>query len=125
MLATTRVYAPRHQARTSRLERLLLGLALVGLLEGAQLDLDCSRPTAARELIGRMRLAEIEWVEDVNREALWEAFGRCSRLPGAPACRDRERDRFAADLARQAAAIDARYEQILKDFETRCRASIT
>lgn len=108
-----------------RVEWLALGLALVGLLQGAQLDLDCSRPTAARELIGRMRLAEIEWAEDVNREALWQAFGRCSRLPGAPTCRDRERDRFAADLAGRAAAIDGKYEQMLKDFEAGCQASIT
>jgi hypothetical protein len=101
------------------------GLVLAGILYTAQLDMDCARPAAARDLIGRLRLAEIEWAEDVNREALWEAFGRCAALPGAPACRDRERARFAADLDRQVAAINARYEQMLKEFETRCQASIT
>ena len=107
------------------MRRLALGLALVGALEGAQLDLDCSRPLAAKELIGRIRLSEIEWAEDVNREALWEAFGRCAARPGAAACRDGERERFAADWARQKATIEAKYEQMLKDFEARCQASIT
>jgi hypothetical protein len=104
--------------------RLALGLALVGILGGALLDLDCARPIAAREFIGRMRLSEIEWAEDVNREALWEAFGRCAALPEAQACRDRERERFAAAWVRQKAAIEARYEQMLEDFEVRCQAAI-
>jgi hypothetical protein len=103
----------------------VLGLALVGVLGGAQLDLECSRPLAARELIGRLRLSEIEWAEDVNREALWEAFGRCAAFPGPAACRDREQERIAADWVRQKATIDAKYEQMLKDFDLRCQASIT
>jgi hypothetical protein len=107
------------------MKRLALSLALVGVLEGAQLDLDCSRPLAARELIGRMRLSEVEWAEDVNREALWQAFGRCAALSGAAACRNREQARFDADWARQKATIEAKYEQMLKDFEARCQASIT
>jgi hypothetical protein len=107
------------------MRRLRLTLALAGMLSGAQLDLDCSRPLAAKELIGRLRLSEIEWAEDVNREALWEAFGRCAALPGAAACREREQARFAADWARQKAAIEAKYEQMLKDLEARCQASIT
>jgi hypothetical protein len=104
---------------------LAIGLVMAGIVQSVPREADCARPDAARELIGRLRLAEIEWAEDVNREALWEAFGRCAALPGAPACRDRERARFAADLDRQVAAINARYEQMLKEFETRCQASIT
>ena len=102
-----------------------LGLALVGICEGAQLDLDCARPTAASDLIGRAMLSEIEWAEDILRAALWEAFGRCSARPGADACREGERERFAADWVRQKAAIEAKYQQMLKDFEARCQASIT
>ena len=107
------------------MRRVALGLARVGVLEGAQFDLECSRPLAARELIGRLRLSEIEWAEDVNREALWEAFGRCAALPGPAACREREQERFTADWVRQKATIEAKYEQMLKDFEARCQASIT
>ena len=103
---------------------LALMLALAAMLGGAQLDLDCAQPVAAREFIGRVRLSEIEWAEDVNREAMWEAFGRCAARPEADACRDAERDRFAAEWARQKAAIEAKYQQMLKDFETRCQASI-
>ncbi len=104
--------------------RLAPALVLVGALAGTQLDLDCSHPAAARELIGRIKLSEIEWAEDVNRVALWEAFGRCAALPGADACREGERQRFAADWARQKAAIEAKYDQMLKDFDARCQASI-
>ncbi len=105
----------------------LLGmtLGLVGVLAGAQLELDCAHPAAARALIGRVRLSEIEWAEDVNRAAMWEAFGRCADRPGADSCRDGERERFAADWARQKAAIEAKYDQMLKDFDARCQASIT
>ena len=107
------------------MRRLALGLALVGAIDGAQPDLDCARPAAAQELIGRLRLAEIEWKEDVNRAAMWEAFGRCSGLPSAAACRDGERERFEADWAREKAAIEAHYAQMLRDFQGRCQAAIT
>lgn len=103
---------------------LSLVLALAGILDGAQLDLDCAHPAAARELIGKVRLSEIEWAEDVNRQAMWEAFGRCAGGPAAEACRDGERERFAADWAGQKAAIEAKYEQMVKDFVARCQASI-
>jgi len=107
------------------MKRWALGLALAGILEAAQLDLDCARPAAARDLIGRVMLSEIEWAEDVNREALWEAFGRCADRPRAEACREEQRERFAAEFARQRAAIQAKYRQMMNDFEARCQASIT
>lgn len=102
-----------------------LGLALAGMLHALQLELDCARPTAARNLLGQAKLSEIEWAEDVNRAALWEAFGRCPAGPGAEACRDQQRQRFSAQLDRQKAAIEAQYQKMLNDFEERCRASIT
>jgi hypothetical protein len=103
----------------------VLGVALVGLVETVQLDLDCARPTAARRLIGQMKLAEIEWAEDVSRAAMWDAFGRCAALPGSEACRNEERRRFEADLDRQRAVIEGKYRKMLEEFEQRCQASIT
>lgn|SRR5262249_14475265 len=103
----------------------LTALALVAVLHAAEPELDCARPAAAKELIGRLRLADIEWAEDVNRAAMWEAFGRCAGSADADECRDRQRRRFGADLDRQKADIDARYERMLKEFEERCRVSIT
>ncbi len=103
----------------------MLGLTLTGMLQGAQLELDCARPAAARNLIGRVMLSEIEWAEDVNRAAMWEAFGRCTARARADACREEQRQRFGADFARQKAAIEAQYRQMLNDFEARCQASIT
>jgi len=103
----------------------VLLVALAGVALGdAPLDLDCSHPAAAKELIGRVRLSEIEWAEDVQREALWQAFGRCAEQPGADACRKATQERFAADWERQKAAIEAKYQQMEKDFEERCQASI-
>ena len=99
--------------------------ALSALYLLAQAELDCARPSVARDLIGRLRLAEIEWAEDVNRAAMWEAFGRCAGSPTAEACREAERRQFAAELERQRADIDAKYQRMQKEFEARCRASIT
>jgi hypothetical protein len=107
------------------MRRLAVALALAGVVIEGQLDLDCSRPAASRELLGRMRLSEIEWAEDVNREALWGAFGRCAGHPMAAACREKAQERFAAEWARQKAAIEAKYDRVLKEFEARCQASIT
>ncbi len=101
------------------------GLLLAGVLFFGQLDLDCARPTAARDLIGRLMLSDIEWAEDVSRAAMWEAFGRCAARAQAEACREEEQKRFAADLDRQKAAIEAKYQGMLREFEERCRASIT
>jgi len=103
----------------------MAGLTLASMLGAAQLELDCARPSAARNLIGRVMLSEIEWAEDVNREALWQAFGRCSAGPRAEACRDEERKRFGADFERHKAAIEAKYQEMLEEFEARCRSSIT
>src|SRR5262245_32642608 len=103
----------------------LTALALVAVLQAAGPEFECSRPAAAMDLIGRLRLADIEWAEDVNRAAMWEAFGRCAGSADAEECRERQRRRFGADLDRQRAEIDARYERMLKEFEERCRASIT
>ena len=104
----------------------VLGFALLGFLEGAQLDLDCAKPGAARNLIGQTKLSEIEWAEDVSRAAMWEAFGRCAAAgPRAQDCRDEERKRFEADLDRQRVAIEAQYQRMLEEFAQRCQASIT
>ena len=103
----------------------LAALALLGVLGTAQLELDCSRPVASRSLIGRAMLSDIETAEDVNREALWEAFGRCPAGPEADACREEHRRRFGADMARQKAAIESKYQQMLKDFEGRCYNPVT
>ena len=80
---------------------------LAGFLQAAQLELDCERPAASRDLIGRLMLSDIEWAEDVNRAAMWEAFGRCTAEARAEVCREKERRRFTADLDRQKAAIEA------------------
>ncbi|HXJ77534.1 MAG TPA: hypothetical protein VMS64_02535 [Candidatus Methylomirabilis sp.] len=106
------------------MSRAIIGAVLAGLLAAAPLDLDCGRPIGARELLGRIKLSEIEWAEDVNREAMWAAFGRCAALPDAPACRETVEERFAAEWARQKAAIETKYRQIQEDFEIRCRVSI-
>src|SRR6266849_6074204 len=78
--------------------RSVVGLVLAGLLQASQFELDCGKPEAARSLIGRARLSEIEWAADVNREAMWQAFGGCTERADAEACRDMERQRFAADV---------------------------
>lgn len=103
-----------------------IGLALTGLLiQGTELQLDCGRPDAAATMIGQTRLSEIEWAEDVNREAMWEAFGRCAAGPGAEACREEARRRFGEDLETQKAAIREKYAKLLTDFLEQCLASIT
>jgi len=91
----------------------------------AQTDLDCARPIQGRELIGRLRLAEIEGAEDIHRAAMWEAFGRCPPGAAGDPCRTTERLRFEADWERQQAWIETKYRAVLSDFERRCRAIIS
>jgi hypothetical protein len=99
-------------------------IAMAAVLHGAQLDLDCAHPAAARSLIARTMLSEIEWAEDVNRAAMWEAFGRCAGEARAESCRDEQQRRFGDDFERQKAAIQAKYNQMVADFTARCQASI-
>lgn len=99
-------------------------IAMAAALHGGQLELDCAHPAAARSEIARTMLSEIEWAEDVNRAAMWEAFGRCASEAQAEACRDEQRRRFGEDFERQKAAIEAKYHQMTADFAARCQASI-
>ena len=91
----------------------------------AQSELDCARPTQGRELIARLRLAEIEGAEDIHRAAMWEAFGRCPDGAGGAPCRTAERQRFEAEWEGKRAQIEAKYRTVLSDFERRCRAVLS
>jgi len=99
-----------------------LWTALPGL---AQPELDCARPTQGRELIARLRLAEIEGAEDIHRATMWEAFGRCPEGTAGSPCRIAERERFEAEWEGKRAQIEARYRAVLSDFERRCWAIIS
>lgn len=110
------------------------GHALPGLVLGwvatigpttAQPTLDCAHPTEARTLVGRLRLAEIEGAEDIHREAMWNAFGRCPAGGAGEPCRQEERRRFDAQWAEQKRRIDEKYRGVLGEFEQRCRAIIS
>ncbi len=93
-------------------------------LTSAQIDLDCARPDAALRLVGRTMLSEIEGAEDINRAAMWDAFGRCPAGPSREACVSQEKRAFEANWEQQKAAIEAKYRRILDDFTARCRASL-
>jgi len=100
------------------------------LLAGAtapadRLGLDCAQPAAARTLVGLLMLSEIEGAEDINRAAMWEAFGRCPPGPARQACASREQSLFEARWSEEKRRIELKYEKVLSDFEARCRASLT
>ena len=103
----------------------LTGFVLASVLITAQADLDCARPVQSHNYIAKLRLADIEWAEDVHREALWKAFGRCPAGPGQAACRAEQQRRFDAEWQQTKAAIDAKYRKMGEDFEFRCRASVS
>ena len=108
----------------------LVAACLAGALEGApparaRSEPDCARPTQARELIARLRLAEIEGAEDIHRAAMWEAFGHCPVGAAGTPCRTAERQRFEAEWEGLRARIEAKYRGVLSDFERRCRAIIS
>ncbi|HET8578678.1 MAG TPA: hypothetical protein VFO18_16400 [Methylomirabilota bacterium] len=103
----------------------LLGYVLAGMLASAEADLDCARPGQSRNYIAKLRLADIEWAEDVHREALWMAFGRCPAGSGQTACRAEQQRRFDAEWQQTKAEIDVKYRKMQEDFELRCRASIS
>jgi hypothetical protein len=87
-------------------------------------ELDCERPAEARALIALLQLAEIEGAEDIHRAAMWEAFGRCPAGDAGGPCRSEEQRRFEGRWEEQRKAIEARYGDVLRAFEERCRAVI-
>ncbi|HSE05905.1 MAG TPA: hypothetical protein VLK35_17285 [Methylomirabilota bacterium] len=91
----------------------------------AQTEPDCARPAQGRELLGRLRLAEIEGAEDIHRAAMWEAFGRCQEGAAGSPCRAAAQGRFEAEWERQRSQIEAKYRALLSDFERRCRAVLS
>jgi hypothetical protein len=103
---------------------LAFGLARSGPA-GAQPDLDCAAPAEARALIGRLQLAEIEGAEDIQRAAMWEAFGRCPDGLAGDACRTAERRRFDIAWNQEKARIQAKYRALLSEFEVRCRGLLS
>jgi hypothetical protein len=123
----TRVYgSPKGPAQAVRVAALcLLGALWIAPPGQAQPDLDCARPIQGRDLIARLRLAEIEGAEDIHRAAMWEAFGRCPDGGAGGPCRTAEQARFGAEWERTRAQIEAKYRGVLSDFERRCRAIIS
>ena len=105
---------------TACLVWMILGVAVAP----AQLDLDCATPERARALIEYARLSEIEQVEDIHRDGLDKAFARCPAGQGRQACRIEQQRQADLEWERKLTDIKARYEQMQKDFEERCRASI-
>ncbi|PYM37875.1 MAG: hypothetical protein DME17_06430 [Candidatus Rokuibacteriota bacterium] len=98
----------------------LLAGALAALGGVGQLDLDCGHARDTRREVGRTRLSEIEQAEDVARVAREQALARCPGGARGAGCRTATRERFEAAWTRQKAAIEARYQALLRDFEARC-----
>jgi len=109
----------------ARMRETALAGALLAILGLAQAELECAHPARSRTLIDRLRLAELEYAEDLHREAFWSALGRCPGEPAGAACRAREQGNFDARWREQRAHIDAKYRKMHEDFEVRCQASIS
>ena len=103
----------------------ILGGVVWVILGLAQLDLDCAQPARSRNLIDRLMLAELEYAEDVHREAFWTALGQCPSEPAGRACRAQEQSRFDARWREQRAGIEVKYRKMREAFEARCKASIS
>ncbi len=103
----------------------VVGILLAWAVSSVQLEMDCSRPQQARNVVGRLMLSEIEGAEDAHRAAMWEAFGRCPGGSDRGACRQKEQQRFEAQWERQKKAIEDKYRKMLAEFEERCRAAVT
>lgn len=101
------------------------GLLAPGTPAAAGPDLDCEHPAESRAFIGRLRLADIEGAEDIHREAMWAAFGRCPPGSDGGACRTEEQRRFDARWEVERRAIEAKYRAVLGAFEQRCRGAIS
>ena len=127
MPTKTRVYGSfRGIGRGLAVGAVCLVVALSAATPGqAQFEPDCARPAQGRELIARLRLAEIEGAEDIHREAMWEAFGHCREGAAGTPCRTAERQRFEAEWEGMRARIEAKYRGVLSDFERRCRAILS
>lgn len=67
-------------------------------------------------------LSEIEQVEDAAGRALADALLRCR---GDEPCRADARARFERDWAARRTEIEARYSQLLREFEARCQGALS
>jgi hypothetical protein len=103
----------------------VIAAALISILLVTQSDLDCARPAQSRTYIAKLRLAEFEWAEDVHREALWNAFGRCPAGSRQADYRAAEQRRFDAEWQNIRAGIEAKFRKMEEDFDLRCQASIS
>jgi len=88
-------------------------------------ELDCGHRAEARAFIAQLQMAEIEGAEDIHREAMWNAFGRCPAGDGGGPCRREEQRRFEAQWEAKRREIEAKYREVLGTFEQRCRAIIS
>lgn len=93
-------------------------------LIAAEAEPDCAQPAQARSQIARLRLAEIEYAEDVHRQAHWDEMGRCPPETVGTPCRSAATRRFEAIWEARRAQIEATYERMLEDYEARCRAAL-
>jgi hypothetical protein len=84
----------------------------------------CDDSATARAHIARLRLAELEYAEDVHREAHWSALGQCPGGSAGQTCRAGVTGRYDALWQARRAEIDATYRRQLEDFEARCRAGV-
>jgi hypothetical protein len=98
-------------------------MTLVAAVLMAQPELDCATPDRARLHLGRLRLAEIEYAEDVHQEELGRALGRCPEGRAGEACRTAERRKSEQAWEHVKAAIEAKYARLLQEYEERCRTS--
>ena len=98
---------------------------LAGFWALAQLNLDCMHESRSKAELGRVRLAEIEAVEDIHQAALRDALGRCPSGAAREPCRSEVERRFDAAWQKQKAEIEEKYRRMLEEFQVRCRASLT
>ena len=104
---------------------LALWLGLAGRALAADPELECSRPDEAAAHIARLSLAELEYAEDVHREAHWNALGDCAARSDPDACRAVETRRFDRLWRERRAAIEARYRRLFDDYAARCWTPLT
>jgi hypothetical protein len=103
----------------------LASVVLVGPVPVADPHADCSRPVEVWAQNARLWLAELEYAEDVHREAHWNALGQCAEGADPEACRAAATRRFDALWRERRAAIESRYRRALEDYTARCSTSIS
>ena len=100
---------------------LVRAIALSALLG---IDPECAEEAWKRHVLAQARLFELHDADEKLRDALAQALAGCPPGPAGDACRTRAQSQLQTERDSRRSEIDARYRQLLRELDDRCRSTV-